>query len=252
MSPLLSKKKKKKNKNNKKDGETAYCGVTQFQATDARRAFPCWDEPSAKATFIVELTVPTDLVCLSNMPEKSVKLMGSMKTVLFERSPLMSTYLVAWFIGEFEYAESKTNRGIPVRVWTVVGKKDTGTFACKTGARCLDFYEKYFEIEYPLLKCDMIAVPDLSLGAMENWGLVTYREIALLTDQAKSTIRRLRYIAMIVCHELSHQWFGNLVTMDWWSQLWLNEGFACFMQYFSTMALFPDWPVKYNCICFIY
>ncbi|ETO08472.1 hypothetical protein RFI_28915 [Reticulomyxa filosa] len=240
------------------DGDPAYCGVTQFEATDARKALPCWDEPSAKSTFTLELTAPSDLVCLSNMPGMiffkylfvcfnlvETKIFGSVKTVVFDKSPIMSTYLLAWFVGEFECVESKTNRNIMVRVWTQIGKKNSAIFACETACKCLDFYEKYFEIEYPLPKCDMIAVPDFAAGAMENWGLITYREIALLADKEKTSIRQLRYVAIVVCHELAHQWFGNLVTMDWWSQLWLNEGFACFMEYLSSAAVFPDWRVLF-------
>ncbi len=125
------------------------------------RALPCWDEPAVKASFTVEITAPSDLAILSNMPPKEEKSSGKVKTVTFEKSPVMSIYLLAWFIGDFEYVECKTERGVVVRVWTPLGKKETGTFACDCAARCLDFYEKYFEIEYPLPKCDMIACPDV-------------------------------------------------------------------------------------------
>ena len=152
----------------------------------------------------------------------------------------MSTYSLAWIIGEFEYVESKTSRDIIVRIWTTIGKKSQAEFACNVACRCLDFYEKYFEIEYPLPKCDMIAVPDFAAGAMENWGLITYREVALLVSDKNASLRAKQYVTIVVCHELAHQWFGNLVTMDWWSQLWLNEGFASFMQYLSADTIEPE------------
>eukprot|EP01084_Bolivina_argentea_P265221 449467_1 len=189
------------------DGTDAFCGCTQFEVTDARRAFPCWDEPSIKATFSVEITCNKSLNVLSNMPSIDTKDIGSnLKRILFDKTPIMSTYLLAWVIGEFEYVESKTSRDIIVRVWTTIGKKSQAQFACDVACKCLDFYEKYFEIEYPLPKADMIALPDFAAGAMENWGLITYREVALLCDE-KSSLRAKQYVCIVVCHELAHQWF---------------------------------------------
>lgn len=154
------------------DHKEVFAGVTQFEATDARRAFPCWDEPAVKATFSLEITAPRNLIVLSNMPDikTTVHEKENTKTVLFEKTPIMSTYLLAWAIGEFEKVESKTSRDIVVRVWTTPGNKNKADFACEVGCKALDFYEKYFAINYPLPKCDMLAVPDFAAGAMENWG----------------------------------------------------------------------------------
>ncbi|ETO13694.1 hypothetical protein RFI_23676 [Reticulomyxa filosa] len=195
--------------------------------------------------------------------------MDAIKTVLFDKTPVMSTYLLAWFIGEFEYVEAKTSRDIKVRTWASVGKKEMGIFVCETVCRCLDFYEnirilpvskkkkkiglcgecgghkkkRFFEIEYPLPKCDMVAVPDFGSGAMENWGLVTYQESIIMVTKGVTPVPQLQRAARIVCHELAHQWFGNLVTMDWWSELWLNEGFARFMDISVVPSFFPHWPM---------
>eukprot|EP01084_Bolivina_argentea_P049449 90940_1 len=162
------------------------------------------------------------------------------KIATFDKTPKMSTYLLAWVIGEFDYIEGKTSRDIIMRIYTSTGNKDKAKYALKCAVDCLDFYEKYFDIEYPLPKCDMIALADFAAGAMENWGLITYREVRLLCDESTVALGVKQSIARVICHELAHQWFGNLVTMDWWSQLWLNEGFASFMQYLSADAIEPE------------
>eukprot|EP00485_Elphidium_margaritaceum_P006713 CAMPEP_0202691708 /NCGR_PEP_ID=MMETSP1385-20130828/6352_1 /ASSEMBLY_ACC=CAM_ASM_000861 /TAXON_ID=933848 /ORGANISM="Elphidium margaritaceum" /LENGTH=913 /DNA_ID=CAMNT_0049347151 /DNA_START=33 /DNA_END=2774 /DNA_ORIENTATION=+ len=225
------------------DGSDGWCGCTQFEATDARRAFPCWDEPAVKAKFTVQMTAPKCLTVLSNMPVVSTHDIDDPQqhVVAFDTTPVMSTYLLAWVIGEFESIQSRTQRDVLVRVWTTMGNKSKAQLACDVACRCLDFYESYFGINYPLPKLDMIGVPDFAAGAMENWGLITYREVALLCDAQSSSLRARQYVVIVVCHELAHQWFGNLVTMEWWSQLWLNEGFACFCEYLSADALFPQW-----------
>ena len=219
-----------------------YMGVTQFEATDARRAFPCWDEPERKATFLLSLTFDSSLMALSNMPVESEKDNGNgTKTVHFQRTPIMSTYLLAFIVGEFDFVTKKNEHGVQVSVYTPPGKSEQARFALDMGAWCLDFYSDYFGIDFPLPKCDMVAITNFEAGAMENWGLVTYRERALLFDEATSTTRIKAYVASVVAHELAHQWFGNLVTMKWWNDLWLNEGFATYMQFFATGKRFPEW-----------
>jgi len=228
------------------EGEERYAAVTQFEATDARQAFPCWDEPAVKATFDIIIVGPKDRVILSNMPEVSSlpdTEDTSRKVVTFATTPIMSTYLVAIVVGEFDYVEGKTEEGITVRVYSPVGKKDQGQFALECGVRALTFYSQFFNCPYPLTKYDMVAIPDFSSGAMENWGLVTYRETCVLVDKANSSQSSKQWVAIVVCHETAHQWFGNLVTMEWWTHLWLNEGFASFMENLTTAALYPEFKI---------
>ncbi|HXV27276.1 MAG TPA: M1 family metallopeptidase [Candidatus Paceibacterota bacterium] len=226
------------------DGVERHLAATQFEATDARRALPCGDEPALKATFDVTLSVPPGLTALSNMPVRaqSVTPEGLAKFT-FDRSPVMSSYLLAFIVGELEFIEGTTNNGTRVRVYTVPGKKEHGRFALETAIRVLEFYNEYFGIPYPLPKLDMVAIPDFAAGAMENWGLVTYRENALLIDPEHSASAAYQRVAEVVAHELAHQWFGNLVTMQWWTHLWLNEGFATWMASLAMDALFPEWDI---------
>ena len=184
-------------------GEEAFCGCTQFQACEARLAFPCWDEPAAKATFTVQIECPKDLTCLSNMPIVKEESKDKYTIVTFDKTPKMSTYLLAWVVGEFEYIEAKTSRDIIVRIYASVGNKDKAQYALNVGCKCLDYYEKYFNINYPLPKCDMIALNDCSFGAMENWGLITYRAVALLCDTKTAALSVKQRIARIICHELA-------------------------------------------------
>ena len=225
-------------------GVTRHMGVTQFEATDARRAFPCWDEPALKATFDVTLRVPSDREALGNMPPvKTAPGPAGWKDVTFERTPLMSTYRVAWVVGEFDCVEDVTAEGVAVRVWTPPGLGEQGRFALKVGVHALSFFTRYFGAPYPLPKMDMVAVPDFAAGAMENWGLVTYRTVLALYDPETTGSAVKQQSAYVVCHELAHQWFGNLVTMGWWSHLWLNEGFATWAGWLAVDALFPEWRV---------
>ena len=230
-------------------GEDKWMATTQMEATDARRAFPCWDEPALKATFTVTLIADHNLTCLSNMDvsgEKDVdsKITGKKrKAVAFNKSPVMSTYLLAFIIGELHYVESNEFR-IPVRVYSPPNQvTEQGRFAAELGAKTLAFYEKEFASEFPLPKMDMVAIPDFSAGAMENWGLVTYRVVDLLFDEKTAGASTKQRIAEVVQHELAHQWFGNLVTMDFWDGLWLNEGFATWMSWYSCNVFYPEWKV---------
>ncbi|XP_037947541.1 puromycin-sensitive aminopeptidase [Teleopsis dalmanni] len=225
-------------------GEERYAGVTQFEATDARRCFPCWDEPAIKATFDITLVVPADRVALSNMPviEETTSSDG-LRRLRFDRTPIMSTYLVAVVVGEYDYVEGKSEDGVIVRVFTPVGKKEQGLFALEVATKVLPYYKSYFNIAYPLPKMDLIAIADFSAGAMENWGLVTYRETFVLVDPKNTSLIRKQSIALTVGHEIAHQWFGNLVTMEWWTHLWLNEGYASFVEFLCVNHLFPEYDI---------
>ncbi|KAK4185428.1 putative aminopeptidase [Podospora australis] len=231
------------------DDEFHYMLSTQFESCDARRAFPCFDEPNLKSTFDFAIEIPEDQVALSNMPAKSVtETKPGKKLVAFERSPIMSTYLLAWAVGDFEHIEAFTDREyngkkIPVRVYTTRGLKEQGQWALEHAPKIIDYFSEQFEIDYPLPKSDILAVHEFTHGAMENWGLVTYRMTAILFDEKLSEARFRNRIAYVVAHELAHQWFGNLVTMDWWDELWLNEGFATWAGWLATDHLHPDWDV---------
>lgn len=219
--------------------------ATQFESHHAREAFPCVDEPAAKATFDLSLSTEDDVQVLSNMPIKHQR-PGSDTTpmvTIFETTPKMSTYLLAWVVGDLQKKTAYTKTGVEVNVWaTPAQPAESLDFALDIATRCIDFYNEYFGTSYPLTKCDHVALPDFSSGAMENWGLITYREIALLASK-NSSIDTRRYIATVICHELAHQWFGNLVTMKWWDDLWLNESFATMMEYLAVDALEPDWNI---------
>ncbi len=216
--------------------------ATQFESHHAREAFPCVDEPEAKATFDLTLTTETGVTVLGNQPidwqrEEDGKLVTAFKT-----TPRMSSYLLAWVVGELHRKTATTSDGVEVNVWaTPAQRPEALDFSLEHAVKTIEFFNEYFGTAYPLPKSDHVALPDFSSGAMENWGLITYRESCLLADPETTTVSSRQYIATVVSHELSHQWFGNLVTMKWWNNLWLNESFATLMEYIAVDAIHPEW-----------
>ena len=227
----------------KHDGKDKQLIATQFESHHAREAFPCIDEPEAKATFDLTLISPAGEAVLANTPVKSEKTTGKRLTTVFETTPKMSTYLLAFVFGEMEYLEAKSKDGVLVRTYATPDNVKHTQFALDTAVKTLEFYNKYFDIPYPLAKCDFVALPDFASGAMENWGLITFREQALLVDPKNTSLHLTQYVANVVAHELTHQWFGNLVTMRWWTDLWLNESFASWMSWLAVDEQFPEWKV---------
>ena len=218
--------------------------ATQFEATDARRALPCWDEPAIKATFQLTLRIPSELTAVSNtMPMSETPVGDGTKKVSFGPTPKMSTYLLAFVVGDLAAVESRAPNGTLVRIWATRGKEEQGRFALQTAVDLLGYMDYYFGIPYPLEKLDHIALPDFAAGAMENWGAITYREIALLFDPANSASNTRQRIAEIIAHEMAHMWFGDLVTMEWWDDLWLNESFASWMGNKAVDHIRPEWDM---------
>lgn len=226
------------------DGVKKELLATQFESHHAREVFPCIDEPEAKATFDVTLTTEPDLTVLGNMPVTSQTTENGSLVTTFETTPRMSSYLLAWVIGELHKKTATTKGGVEVNVWATPAQPASSLdFGLDIATRTIDFFDDFFDTPYPLAKSDHVALPDFSSAAMENWGLITYREVALLADQKKTSVANKRMAASIIAHELSHQWFGNLVTMKWWNDLWLNESFANLMEYIAVDALHPEWKI---------
>ncbi len=224
------------------DGNEQVLATTQFEATDARRAFPCWDEPDLKATFTLDLVIPGDLTAVSNTREvRRETLEDGRIRVGFAETIVMSTYLVAFVVGDLEATEPVEVNGIPLRIVTPPGKLHLTDFALEAGAFALDYFATYYDVPYPGDKLDMVAIPDFGFGAMENLGCITYRETALLVDTAIATQVELARVASVIAHEIAHMWFGDLVTMKWWNGIWLNEAFATFAETKCTAAFRPEW-----------
>jgi puromycin-sensitive aminopeptidase len=216
---------------------------TQFEATDARRAFPCWDEPAFKAVFGATLVVPENLQAISNTRIVSTTPgpRPGTKRIRFADTIMMSTYLVAFIVGDLEATDPVMVGKTPVRIWCVPGRRPLARFGLAAATFSLDFFEKYYGMSYPGDKLDLLAIPDFASGAMENLGAITFRETALLVDEKSATHNELERVADVVAHEVAHMWFGDLVTMAWWNGIWLNEAFATFMEMLAVDAWKPEW-----------
>lgn len=225
------------------DDEDKKLIATQFESHHAREAFPCIDEPEAKATFDLHLTHAKDETALGNTPVINERADGDRKTTSYDTTPPMSTYLLAFVVGDISYLEATSKNGVKIRTYATRYQVKHTEFALDIAVKCMDFYEDYYDIPFPLGKCDFVALPDFASGAMENWGLITFREQTLLMDPMNTSLATKQYVAIVVAHELTHQWFGNLVTMRWWTDLWLNEGFASWMEYLAIHNYFPEWDL---------
>ncbi len=223
-------------------GTNGFVLSTQFEPTDAHRAFVCIDHPFYKAIFDVSFVIPEQYTGVSNMLPRSETSVGKgLKKIRFHSTPLMSTYLLYFGIGPWEIEERQTSYGLLVRGISTPGKSQYTRFALEVADKCVKYFAEYFDFPYPFQKLDLLAVPDFAAGAMENWGAITFREIILLLYPTKTSRSIRERIAEVVCHEIAHQWFGNLVTMEWFDDIWLNESFATYMAYKAMDRIFPEW-----------
>nr|XP_006119337.1 glutamyl aminopeptidase-like [Pelodiscus sinensis] len=226
------------------NGVTKSIAATDHEPTDARKSFPCFDEPNKKATYTIIIIHKEPFQALSNMAvEQTVRLGDGWNRTTFQKSVPMSTYLVCFAVHQFDWVERKSARGIPLRIYAQPQQIHTAEYAANVTKAVFDYFEEYFNMSYSLPKLDKIAIPDFGTGAMENWGLITYRETNLLYDPKESASSNKQRVAAVIAHELVHQWFGNIVTMDWWDDLWLNEGFASFFEYLGVNAAESDWQM---------
>lgn len=227
------------------EGEEKYLLATQFEANHARDVFPCVDEPEAKAVFDLSVEAPQGLTVISNTQVAEQTWGNDSGTTIhkFKSTPVMSTYLLAFVVGEIRSVHDKTKDGVEINVYSTPDNLPHTGFALDAAVKALEFYNDYFDTPYPLDKCDLIALPDFAIAGMENWGCITFRESFFLVDEEDTALDNKQLAAIVISHELAHQWFGNLVTMQWWNDLWLKEGFATWIANLAVDHIYPEWKI---------